>query len=153
MGHREDAVPEPAKANNRPTQRVAYGMVSTALISVLALYSVFWSGLVLLAWLGGTPERVLDLDVSDALSLLPIWTRLVLWLWTTLLVAALVAVLFRRKGAVILLASAIIPHLLAFLTLSANPYYDGTFGYLNIALEIFLVYWLARQAVPVAPSR
>ena len=52
-----------------------------------------------------------------------------------------------------LLASAIIPHLAAFLTLSANPYYDGTFGYLNIALEVFVVYWLARQAMQVSASR
>lgn len=144
---------EPAKANNRRAQHVAYGTVATVLISLLALYSAFWSGLVLLAWLGITPQRVFHLDVADALSFLPIWTRLVLWLWTALLVAALFAVLFRREGAAVLLAGAIIPHLAAFLTLSANPYYDGTFGYLNIALEIFLVFWLARHAVPVAASR
>lgn len=146
-------MPEPAKANNRRAQHVAYGTFATALVSLLALYSAFWSGLVLLAWLEITPERVFQLDVSDALSLLPVWTRLALWLWTTLLMAALVAVLFRRKGAVVLLASAIIPHLAAFLTLSANPYYDGTFGYLNIALEVFVVYWLARQAMQVSASR
>lgn len=122
-------------------------MAATVLLSLLALYSAFWSGLVLLAWLGLTPQRVFHLDVADALALLPVWTRLALWLWTALLLASLVAVLFRRKGAAVLVACAIIPHLAAFLTLSSNPYYDGAFGYLNIALELFLVYWCARRSV------
>jgi hypothetical protein len=122
-------------------------MVAAVLVSLLALYSAFWSGLVLLAWLGLTPERLFHLDIADALALLPVWTRLALWLWTALLLAALIAVLRRRKGAAVLVACAIGPHLAAFLTLSANPYYDGAFGYLNIALELFLVYWCARRSV------
>ncbi|MEA1943640.1 MAG: hypothetical protein U9P68_15465 [Pseudomonadota bacterium] len=141
---------EPAKANDRRTQHVAYGTVATVLVGLLALYSAIWSGLVLLAWLGLTPDRVFHLDIADALALLPVWTRLALWLWTALLLAALAAVLFRRKGAAVLVAGAIIPHLAVFLTLSANPYYDGTFGYLNITLEIFLVYWCARRSVPAS---
>lgn len=114
------------------------------LLTVLALYAVFWAALVGLGWLGVISGQVYALDVGNALALVPVWTRWLIFLWAILLSLSAAASLAGHRSALAWLLAALPVHVTVFLTLSLNPYYDGTVGYLNISLELIAAYLLYR---------
>lgn len=125
-------------------RRVRHTWPTCLLVSVLAAYSVFWAGLVVLAWFGAAPATLFQLDTIGSLSYLAVWTRLMLILWAVAMVVGAVSAWRQQPLAAVWLAAGFVPHLLVFLSLSSHPYYDGRPGYVNFALEIVAIYLLYR---------
>ena len=102
---------------------------------VITAYSVMWSGLLAATWLGWISQPIGPLDTVGALAYLPLWTRLMVWVWTGLLLVALAKAWKGRPEAWRYVAFDMAPHLSVFLTLIGNPYYNGLPGYANFAAE------------------
>jgi hypothetical protein len=113
-------------------------------LTVLAIYATFWAVLVAVAWAGLSPERVLDLELENAMAYLPVWARVLIFVWAGLMIAGTVAAWMGRLQAFVWVVLAIPVHVAVFTQLGSNPYYDGELGYLNIALELAAVYLLFR---------
>ncbi|WP_300542131.1 hypothetical protein [Maricaulis sp.] len=125
-----------------------YGWALRGLTVLIALYSAFWSGLLIWAWTGLAPTHLGSLDTAGTLEFVPVWARFSVWLWTLFLAAAVWACWTGRARAWLWVVLAMVPHLVVFLTLSANPFYDGTAGYINFAIEFgtaLLLYFAARS--------
>lgn len=120
-------------------QTVAF-YAALALMTGLAAYDGYWFTVESLARLGLLPRDALDFDIYAFVATTSLMESLFFVCATLAKTGSVILLLFRRWQALVAWGIAVACHVLDWISLVGNPYYDGSVdGTITMALELIAV--------------
>lgn len=119
-----------------PGQALAY-WAGLAVIAAVAVYDLYWFAIDTAARLGLLPRSAIDFDIYAFVATMPVSANLFYYLNIACKLAGIAALLLRYRLGFYLLATAVGFHVVDWIGLAGNAYYDGSQdGTISAAIQL-----------------